>query len=90
MGQGIRDIGRSQDVGIFAVQVQSALRQRRGARTGSLIVRPDTRGPEPTDFLEMKRGMPGVGLEKREGLVSELLDFGGKVPVAGPKGGRGS
>ena len=53
------------------------------------VMEPDTRGPEPTDLLEVKRWVSGVGSEKGERLISELPNLSGKRSVAGPEVGRG-
>lgn len=50
------------------------------------VMKPDTRGPEPTYLLEMKGWMGRIILEPPEGLIGKAADILGKSVVSGPEG----
>lgn len=52
------------------------------------VVGTDSRRPEPTDLLEVKRGMPGILLQPREGLIGEIAYLRRQRPVQRPEVGR--
>jgi hypothetical protein len=49
------------------------------------IVNAPARRPEITDFLEVQRRMPGIGLEQLEILIRQLLNLFWKPAVMIPK-----
>jgi hypothetical protein len=44
-------------------------------------VHADPRRPEPADFLEVKRRMPGILLQARVGLIGEIAYLGRQGPI---------
>ncbi len=58
---------------------------RRGIYTDCTVMDSHPYGPDITYFLEVKRWMLGVGLEKREVFAGSLADVGGQMVVEGPE-----
>ena len=57
----------------------------RGIDTDCAVMDSHPNGPDIPDFLEVKRWMIGIGLEKGKGPVGSLADVGWQMVVERPK-----
>ena len=56
-----------------------------GPDAHSAVTRTDARGPEAADFLQVKRRVTRILLEKFEASIRDTPDGWGKRPIAAPK-----